>query len=127
MVVLIENDGRGCLLQLSRNGICGSTYLAEPNLLQSPGALVLQAADNNQAPIHVRELSFHRLPFVLVFLSSQLEEDLSWSCLFAFATCWSRSKTAPTASSPEAWLVAISKSSCVVRGFWHPSLWTRVL
>jgi hypothetical protein len=27
----------------------------------------------------------------------------------------------------EVWLVAMSKSSCVVRGFWHPSLWTRVL
>ena len=26
-----------------------------------------------------------------------------------------------------AWLVAISRSSCVVRGFWHPSLWTMVL
>ena len=38
----------------------------EPNLLQSPGALILQAADDHQVPIHVRELSFRRLPFVLV-------------------------------------------------------------
>src|SRR6185437_9184314 len=64
MVVLIENNGRGRPFQLSRNGTCGSTYIAEPSLLQSPGALVLQATDDHQAPIHVRELSF--CPFVLV-------------------------------------------------------------
>ena len=53
MVILIENDGRGRSLQLSRNGTCGSTYLAELNLLQSPRTLILQAADDHQAPIHV--------------------------------------------------------------------------
>ena len=38
----------------------------ESNLLQSSGAFVLQAADDHQASIHVWDLSFHRLPFVLV-------------------------------------------------------------
>jgi hypothetical protein len=36
-----------------------------------------------------------------------------------------RSKIAPTASSPEVWLVAMSRSSLVVCGPLHPSLWTR--
>ena len=34
-------------------------------------------------------------------------------------------KTAPTASSPEAWLVATSSRSRVVWGFRQPSLWIR--
>ena len=55
--------------------------------------------------------------FFLFFLSSRLEEGLSRSCHFSFAVHWSCSKTAPTASSPKVWLVAISRCSCVVRGF----------
>ena len=66
MVILIENDGRGRPLQLSGNRTRGSTYLAKSHLLLSPGAFVLQAADDDQAPVHVRELSFRRLLFVLV-------------------------------------------------------------
>ena len=65
--------------------------------------------------------------FFLFFLSSRLDEGLSRSRRFSCAARWSRSKTAPTASSPEAWLEVISRTSCVVRGFLHPSLWTRVL
>ena len=44
----------------------GMELVAAHTSKQSPGALVLQAADDHQAPIHVWELSFHRLPFVLV-------------------------------------------------------------
>ena len=36
-----------------------------------------------------------------------------------------RSKITPTTSSPEAWLVTMSRSSLVVHGPLHPNLWTR--
>jgi hypothetical protein len=36
-----------------------------------------------------------------------------------------RSKITPTASSPEAWLVAMLRSSLVVRGSLRPNLWTK--
>ena len=45
--------------------------------------------------------------------SSRLALPLEWS------------KIAPIASSPEAWLVVMSKSSLVVRGPLRPSLWMR--
>ena len=66
MVILIENDGRGRPLQLSGNRTRGSTYLAKSHLLLSPGAFVLQAADDDQAPVHVQECSFRQLLLVLV-------------------------------------------------------------
>ena len=42
-----------------------------------------------------------------------------------FALHLRRPKIAPTASSPEAWLVAMSRRSLVVHGPLCPSLWTR--
>jgi hypothetical protein len=45
------------------------------------------------------------------------------SSRFTLPLAWS--KIAPTASSLEAWLVAMSRSSLVVRGLFRPSLWTR--
>jgi len=38
----------------------------EPHLLQSPRTFIFQAADDDQAPIHVWERSFRRLLLVLV-------------------------------------------------------------
>ena len=43
---------------------------------------------------------------------------------FCFTLSLERSKIAPTTSSPEAWLVTMSRSSLVVRGPLCPNLWT---
>ena len=56
--------------------------------------------------------------FILI---GQLEVPLPASSS-RFALPFKRSKIAPTASSPEAWLVAMSRSSLVVRGPLRPSL-----
>ena len=62
--------------------------------------------------------------YLFFFLLGQLEAPSSASSSrFALPLGWS--KIASTASSPEAWLVAMSRSSLVVCGPLHPSLWTR--
>ena len=55
------------------------------------------------------------------FLLGWLEVP-SPASLSRFALPLRRSKIAPTASSPEAWLVAMSRSSLVVHGPLRPSL-----
>jgi len=57
---------------------------------------------------------------VLLFIGAVgVPSSVSSSC---FALPLGQSKIAPTASSPEAWLVAMSRSSLVVRGPLRPSL-----
>jgi hypothetical protein len=59
----------------------------------------------------------------LLFLFSNIVEGpSSCSTCLAFSMVRASLKTAPTASSPEAWFVAMSRSSRVVHGFRHPSL-----
>jgi len=73
--------------------------------------------------------------------SAAATSEPSCHCLFFFLMGWleapsptsssrfalplRRSKIAPTASSPETWLVAMLRSSFVVHGPLHPSLSTR--
>ena len=68
------------------------------------------------------ELLRHCFLFFLLAERSEVPSSAASSCLALPSV---RSKTAPTASSPEAWLVAMSRSSLVVRGPLRPSLWTR--
>jgi hypothetical protein len=58
------------------------------------------------------------------FLLERLEVPSSASSS-RFALPRGRSKTIPTASSPEVWLVVMSRSYLVVHGPLHPSLWTK--
>jgi hypothetical protein len=62
--------------------------------------------------------------YLFLFFMERLEAPslVSSSCL---ALPWGWSKIAPTASSPKAWLVAMSRSSLVVLRCLCPSLWTR--
>jgi hypothetical protein len=50
------------------------------------------------------------------------EGPSSWSSRMALPLAQPSVKTSPIASSPEAWFVAMSRSSRVVRGFRQPSL-----
>ena len=59
--------------------------------------------------------------YLFFFLIGRLEVPSSAS-LSCFALPFRQSKIAPTASSPKAWLVAMSRSSLVVHGPLHPSL-----
>ena len=62
--------------------------------------------------------------FPLFFFFERLEGPSSVSSS-RLALPLERSKITPTASSPEAWMVTMLRSSLVVQGPLHPSLWTR--
>ena len=62
--------------------------------------------------------------FLFFLLAEQLEVP-SPVPLSRLALPSRRSKITPTASSPKAWLVAMSRSSLVVRGPLCPSIWTK--
>ena len=62
-----------------------------------------------------------------VFLPLCVEGPSSGSVRLALTLSWPPLKTAPTASSTEAWLVATSSRSRVVRGFRQLNLWIRDL
>ena len=64
----------------------------------------------------------HLLQFFFLLEWSEGPSSASSSCS---ALPLERLKIAPTASSPEAWLVVMSRSSLVVHGPLHPNLWTR--
>ena len=62
--------------------------------------------------------------YLFFFLLGRLEApSLASSSRFTLPLRWS--KIAPTTSLPEAWLVAMLRSSLVVHGPLRPSLWTR--
>ena len=62
---------------------------------------------------------------ILILFALCVEGPSSWSSRLALPLFRPPLKTAPTASSPEAWFVAMSSRSRVVRGFRQPSLWIR--
>jgi len=64
-------------------------------------------------------------PILLVLLAPLSEGPSSGSAHLGLLLSWPPLKTAPTASSPEGWLLATSSRSRVVRGFRQPSLWIR--
>ena len=63
---MIEDDGRGCPFQLLGDGARGGAYLTKPHLLLALGTVVLQATDDDDASVHLRERFLHRLLLVLV-------------------------------------------------------------
>jgi hypothetical protein len=61
---------------------------------------------------------------LLVLLLVQAVGDVFADVLILLRLAPRTVEIAPTASSPEAWLVAKSRSCLVVCGPFHPSLWT---
>jgi hypothetical protein len=64
------------------------------------------------------------VPPLFLFILERLEAP-SLASSSHFVLPQERSKIAPTASLPKAWLVVMSRSSLVVLRCLHPSLWTR--
>ena len=83
------------------------------------GCLLVRSAVVTNAVLSSRRRSF------LFFLPLCMEGPSSWSSRLALPLSRPPLKTAPTTSSLEAWFVATSSRSRVVRGFRHPSLWIR--
>ena len=83
------------------------------------GCLAMRSAATTSAELSDRRRSF------LFFLPLCVEGPSSGSVRLALTLSWPPLKTAPTASSLEAWLVATSSRSRVVRGFEQLSLWIR--
>ena len=85
------------------------------------GCLAVRSAAATSAALSDRRLSF------LFFLPLCVEGPSSGSVCLALTLSQPPLKTAPTASSLEAWFVAMSSRSRVVRGFRQPSLWIKDL